>query len=137
LIALYGYAHVTWLQKVQKSFERALLPSPEQRIELFQLAVEDLTKSGYRHIGLDHFALPEDELSLALEDGSLHRNFMGYTTRKGASLLGFGASAISTLKQGFSQNEKDPTAYQKMIAEGSFATIKGYERTSEDLGHRN
>jgi oxygen-independent coproporphyrinogen-3 oxidase len=132
-IALYGYAHVTWLQKVQKSFERAVLPSPEARIELFQLAVEKLSASGYRHIGLDHFALPEDELSLALDDGTLHRNFMGYTTRKGTSLLGFGASAISTVKQGFSQNEKEPIAYQNLIEEAEFATIKGYERTAEDL----
>ena len=124
---------MTWLQKVQKSFERAVLPTPEDRIELFQLAVESLTSVGYCHIGLDHFALPEDELNLALQDGTLHRNFMGYTTRKGASLLGFGASAISTLKQGFSQNEKDPTAYNKLIGEREFATVKGYARTAEDL----
>ncbi len=131
-IALYGYAHVTWLQKVQKSFDKVKLPTPEERIDLFKLAVDRLVASGYRHIGLDHFALPEDELSQALDDGSLHRNFMGYTTRKGASLLGFGASAISTVQEGFSQNEKDPSQYEKKIAESQFATVKGYRRVGED-----
>ncbi len=132
-IALYGYAHVTWLQKVQKSFERAHLPTPEERIELFQLAVKSLSQAGYHHIGLDHFALPDDELTKSLRSKTLHRNFMGYTTEKGTSLLGFGASAISTLNEAFSQNEKDPKSYESRIYSDGVATVRGYRRSAEDL----
>jgi len=131
-IALYGYAHVTWLQKVQNSFRKFHLPTPEERIALFQLAVGRLLAAGYLHIGLDHFALPEDSLARALNDGTLNRNFMGYTTHKGASLLGFGASSISTLPAGFAQNEKDPAVYQQRVAHGDFATVRGYSCSVDD-----
>lgn len=132
-IALYGYAHVTWIQKVQNSFRRFRLPTPEERISLFLLAVTELEEAGYQHIGLDHFALPTDSLSRSLSDGKLNRNFMGYTTHKGASLLGFGASAISTLQGGFAQNEKDPSRYQEKIAEGELPIVRGLKRTAEDI----
>jgi len=132
-IALYGYAHVTWLQKVQNSFKKFHLPTPGERIALFQIAVKELMDGGYEHIGLDHFALPDDSLSIAAKDGSLNRNFMGYTTHRGATLLGFGASSISTLSSGFAQNEKDPQKYQDKVATGELAVVKGLKRTEDDI----
>ena len=88
-IALYGYAHVTWIKKVQKALERSHLPTPEERIDLFLQAYQMLVSAGYLHIGMDHFALPSDELSIAQDSGKLNRNFMGYTTHKGANIFWF------------------------------------------------
>jgi oxygen-independent coproporphyrinogen-3 oxidase len=132
-IALYGYAHVTWIQKAQNTFRRFNLPTPEERISLFLLAVRELQQAGYQHIGLDHFALPSDSLHQSLLSGKLNRNFMGYTTHKGASLLGFGASSISTLRGGFAQNEKDPGRYQEKVLGGKLAVVRGLSRTAEDI----
>ena len=131
-IALYGYAHVTWLTKVQRTLEREHLPSPQERIGLFLDAVDQLTAAGYVHIGMDHFALPGDGLSLALASGSLNRNFMGYSTIRGSRLLGFGASSISSLGNSFAQNTKDITEYQNKMAAGEFAVERGLARSYDD-----
>ena len=131
-IALYGYAHVTWLTKVQRTLEREHLPSPAERISLFLEAVEQLTASGYMHIGMDHFALPSDGLSQALEAGTLNRNFMGYSTIRGSRLLGFGASSISTLGNSFAQNLKDVAGYQERMLNGDLAIERGLRRSTDD-----
>lgn len=131
-IALYGYAHVTWKQKVQKSFNKLNLPGPETRISLFLLALEMLKDSGYVHIGMDHFSLSNDELAIARINQKLNRNFMGYSTHKDLSILGFGASAVSTFKSLLCMNQPSITEYQKEIISNSFAVYKGIKRNLTD-----
>jgi oxygen-independent coproporphyrinogen-3 oxidase len=131
-VALYGYAHVTWIKKVQKALERAHLPTPAERIEIFLAAIRRFADAGYRHIGMDHFALPSDSLSQALDTGRLNRNFMGYSTHRGARLIGMGVSAISSLPSCYAQNVKDLTVYQERITSGLLATERGLLRTVED-----
>lgn len=131
-IALYGYAHVTWKTKVQRALERAPLPTPAERIELFLCALERLTAAGYVHIGMDHFALPSDGLSRSLAAGTLNRNFMGYSTNRGSKIFGFGASSISTLDCAFAQNIKDIPAYQQRIEQGVWPLERGLLRSRED-----
>jgi oxygen-independent coproporphyrinogen-3 oxidase len=129
-IAVFGYAHVPWVSPHQKALERHGLPDTDLRLELFGLAYERLLEAGYRHVGMDHFALPEDELIEALENRSLTRNFMGYSTRRGLDLAGLGASSISFVNTTFAQNEKDVQAYVEKA--GGPLWIKGLEQTAED-----
>lgn len=135
-IALYGYAHVTWRKKAQKSFHRYALPSPKLRISLFLAALRILRDAGYRYIGMDHFALPNDELRIALDNGSLNRNFMGYTTHRDASVLGFGASAISSLPTMYAQNATDVGEYEERIAFRGVATARGITCSKDDIVRR-
>lgn len=129
-IAVFGYAHVPWVSPHQRALERHGLPDAAQRMELFGLAYEQLLESGYRHVGMDHFALPEDELVKALDERSLTRNFMGYTTRRGLDLVGLGASSISFVNTTFAQNEKDVPSYIERA--GQPLWVKGLEQTPED-----
>ncbi len=131
-IALYGYAHVTWLKKVQKALEKAHLPTPSERVAIFLEALRMLTEAGYEYIGLDHFALPNDSLSLARRSGKLNRNFMGYSTHRGARLIGIGPSAISTFPEAFAQNTKDVALYQAGMGEKRFVTERGLRRSIDD-----
>ena len=135
-IALYGYAHVTWIKKVQKALERHPLPSPSLRIELFRSAVTELTRAGYVYIGMDHFALPADSLAKALANGTLTRNFMGYSTECGAGTLGVGPSAISGLAGAYAQNEKDLQRYQAKLTSSNSANslpiTRGLSLSRED-----
>ncbi|MCB0358986.1 MAG: oxygen-independent coproporphyrinogen III oxidase, partial [Bdellovibrionales bacterium] len=131
-VALYGYAHVTWLKKVQRALERAHLPSPEERLELFLLGIHRFIDAGYRYIGMDHFARENDSLSRALDDGTINRNFMGYTTQREADVLGVGMSAISSFQHGFSQNNKALLEYQSLLAEGALPFERGLLTTRED-----
>lgn len=131
-LALYGYAHVTWIRKTQKTFEKANLPDPGMRLELFLSAREALLQAGYRHIGLDHFALPDDSLSVAALNGDLHRNFMGYTSKKRERLLAFGASAISQFPGMMVQNHRELQAYRERICAGRLPIERGLFRTPDD-----
>ncbi len=133
-IALFGYAHVPWVSPHQKALEKYTLPNPEERMMLFGTAFEDLVEAGYRHIGMDHFALPEDELFQALQNRTLTRNFMGYTTQKGLDLLGIGASSISSVHGTYVQNSKDISAY--INRKRSLHWHKGIILTKEDLLRR-
>lgn len=132
-IALYGYAHVTWKVKVQKSLPgRGDLPTPDERIHLLLLAIERLTDAGYEFIGMDHFARPHDELSIASKKGTLHRNFMGYSTHRGVRLFGLGASSISSTMGAFAQNVKEISAYQSWVGEGILPIDRGIIRGRDD-----
>jgi oxygen-independent coproporphyrinogen III oxidase len=132
-VALYGYAHVTWIQKVQRSFDKLPLPTPEERIEIFLEAVEAFTQAGYEHIGLDHFALPDDTLVQARENGKLNRNFMGYSIHRGSQIAAFGPSAISSVEKGFAQNSKELPEYIQSIESHKLAITRGVERSPEDI----
>jgi oxygen-independent coproporphyrinogen-3 oxidase len=131
-IALYGYAHVTWVAKQQRGFERGDLPDPKRRMEIFLSEFRRLLDSGYRSIGMDHFALPDDELCEALDQGTLRRNFMGYTTREGVDMLAFGPSAISEISNTYIQVEKGLDRWFEEIDAGRLATFKGHRLTRDD-----
>ena len=131
-IALYSYAHVTWIAKQQRGFERKDLPEPAVKLRLMLQAIRRLLDAGYVYIGMDHFARPEDELAQALRNRSLRRNFMGYTTQAGTELIGFGPSAISELRDSYAQSQRDLRDWEKSVAERGFATMRGYSLSPED-----
>jgi oxygen-independent coproporphyrinogen III oxidase len=135
-IALYAYAHVTWVARQQRGFERGDLPDPETRVRIQLAAIRRLLGAGYEHIGLDHFARPEDELARARRERTLRRNFMGYTTHAGLDLLGFGPSAISELSRSYAQSRRDLEGWEEAVAAGSLATLRGHALSQDDLERR-
>ena len=131
-VAVYGYAHMPRMFKAQKQIVETDLPNAETRLGLLQLAIERLTAAGYQYIGMDHFALPDDELALAQARGSLHRNFMGYTTHADSDLLGLGVSAISHIGDSFSQNPRDLVSWQVALDEGRLPVFRGMRLDEDD-----
>jgi oxygen-independent coproporphyrinogen-3 oxidase len=130
--SVFGYAHVPSFKKHQRKIDEAALPDGAARYEQAEAIAEALVEAGYRRIGLDHYALPNDSMVQAQVDGILHRNFQGYTTDPSDVLIGFGASAIGRLSQGYAQNEVVLGRYAERISRGEFATAKGYALTAED-----
>jgi len=135
-IALFGYAHVPWMKSHQKMIKEEDLPGAAERWEQFSLAVERLKKLGYVQVGFDHFAHPDDPMAHAVETGELHRNFQGYTTDTAPAMLGFGASAIGYLPQGYVQNEQPLKAYRQAIYSGVLPAAKGIELSVDDMLRR-
>jgi oxygen-independent coproporphyrinogen-3 oxidase len=131
-IALYGYAHVPWIKPGQRRFTESDLPEGEQKRALYELGRERLEREGYREIGLDHFALETDSLWRALRGGTLHRNFMGYTTAFTRPMIGLGVSSIGDAGDAFAQNEKDLQRYQERVALGELPIQRGHLLDSED-----
>jgi oxygen-independent coproporphyrinogen-3 oxidase len=131
-VAIYGYAHMPQIFKPQTQIKEAELPDAATKLSLLQLAIEKLTAAGYRHIGMDHFALPDDDLALAQDAGSLHRNFMGYTTHADCDLIGLGVSAISHIGDTFSQNPRDLPAWEMAIDRGQPPVWRGLELSFDD-----
>lgn len=132
-IAFYSYAHVPWVKPGQRRFTEADLPDPELKRKLQEIGRSLLTSFGYREIGMDHFALPGDELLDAADTGGLHRNFMGYTQQHTQLLIGLGVSSISDSWYGFAQNLKTVEEYLTIVAAGEFPLMKGHLLTEEDL----
>lgn len=130
-IAFYSYAHLPSAFPAQKSFE-SFLPNEQQKRALYEFGKETLLEMGYEEIGMDHFALPEDQLCKAKKSGNLHRNFMGYTTSPSEMLIGLGASSISDIGLGFVQNEKNIETYEQTLKENKLPIIKGHIQTEED-----
>ena len=131
-LAIFGYAHVPWLKPHQKLIDGDSLPDPVQRVDLFLQAHRRLVDAGYEAIGLDHFALPDDELSVAQREGRLHRNFMGYTTRPGLELIGVGMSAISELRGAYVQEKSRLGRWERAVESGAPSIEKGCTLTAED-----
>ncbi len=132
-IAFYSYAHVPWVKPSQRGYSEKDLPSGPAKRALYELGLQKLTALGYHDIGMDHFALPHDALFQAQQNGTLHRNFMGYTTCHTDLLIGLGASSISDAKYGYLQNLKKVEEYKAGIATQSLAILKGHLLTPEDL----
>jgi len=133
-IALYSYAHVPWVKGTgQRGYSEENLPKDAQKRALYEMAYDKLLAAGYIAIGMDHFALPNDSLSLAYHQKNLHRNFMGYTHRQTDIMLGLGMSAISDAWFAFAQNEKTIEAYQARIQEGELAIFRGHLLNEEEL----
>ena len=131
-VAVYGYAHLPRLFKAQRHIEAAALPVPETRLNLLRLAIEELAAGGYRYIGMDHFALPDDELVRAQEADSLQRSFMGYTTHAHCDLIGMGVSAISHIGDSFSQNFRDLQSWEKAVDSGRVPLWRGKAVSADD-----
>ncbi len=131
-VAVYGYAHLPQIQRNQRKIDAEALPSGSEKLALFNTATDGFEDAGYVPLGLDHFALPEDELAKAAVAGRLGRNFMGYTVRSAPDTIACGLSAIGDVAGAFVQNEKHLARYQRAIESGALATIKGRVRTGDD-----
>ncbi len=132
-VAIYGYAHMPQLFKAQKQIVESELPDAALRVRLLALAIERLTAAGYRHIGLDHFALPQDDLTRALDANSLHRNFMGYTTHADCDLVGLGVSAISHIGDSYSQNFRGLPEWEAAVDQDRLPTWRGVALDEDDI----
>jgi oxygen-independent coproporphyrinogen-3 oxidase len=131
-IAVYSYAHVPWIRPHQRRIPEESLPKTETKFALFAAAGEAFAAAGYERIGMDHFALPDDELSRARRRGTLTRNFMGYTVRPGTDLLAFGISGIGEVSGAFVQNEKKLSDYYRALDEGRLPVERGYVLDDDD-----
>jgi oxygen-independent coproporphyrinogen-3 oxidase len=131
-IALYSFAKVPWIKPAQRLFKDEDLPEGEDKRKLYEIGREILLKAGYLEIGMDHFALPNDSLSVSEREGRLHRNFMGYADRRTDVLLGLGVSAISEAPGCFHQNEKVLPVYERRVQNGEIPTLRGHILSAED-----
>jgi len=131
-IAVFNYAHVPWMKKHQEIIKKEDLPAPEEKIEILKNTIEMLTGAGYEFIGMDHFAKPDDELSVALREKKLYRNFQGYSTNAGTDLYAFGITSISQLNNIYAQNFKTEKEYYKALDDGLVPTAKGYSLSDDD-----
>ncbi|MGA9884258.1 MAG: oxygen-independent coproporphyrinogen III oxidase [Candidatus Acidiferrales bacterium] len=130
-VAMFSYAHVPWLRKQQGSFQ-GHLPEGHEKFRILRAGLAGFLGAGYVYIGMDHFALPDDELAIAQQNRSLHRNFQGYTTKAGADLYGMGVSAISSIGAAYAQNRREVPAYQTTVGESGAATMRGYRLSKDD-----
>ncbi len=131
--AVFNYAHVPWLKKTMRKIDETTLPHPKVKLEILQYTIDFFENNGYKMVGMDHFAKPEDELFLAIEKGELHRNFQGYTTKGGADLIGIGLTSIGEGERYYVQNYKDMHAYETAIDEGRLPTERGVKLSQDDL----
>ncbi len=131
-IAAYSYAHLPEQFKPQRQIDTGALPTAETKLELLRLTVEKLTAAGYVYIGMDHFALPQDDLSKAQRAGSLQRNFQGYSTHAECDIVAMGMSAISRIGRSFSQNARDLMGYYTALDQGRLPVVRGLQLSLDD-----
>jgi oxygen-independent coproporphyrinogen-3 oxidase len=131
-VALFGYAHVPWMKKHQRLIDTSALPDASARLEQARLGASLLTEAGYVPVGIDHFARPADRLAAYAKAGRVRRNFQGYTTDTASAILGFGASAIGRLTQGYVQNVVATGDYSRMVLSGRLATARGFQLAEDD-----
>ncbi len=131
-VALYGYAHVPWMSKRQQMIPSDAMPTPEERLNLFEVARQLFLADGYDEIGIDHFARPSDGMAKAARAGTLRRNFQGYTDDTAPVLIGLGASSISRFPQGYAQNASGTADHTAAIRAGRFSTHRGHVFSAED-----
>ncbi len=136
-LSLFNYAHMPHIFKVQKQINVSDLPEPQEKLHMFHNSIDQLLAAGYVYIGMDHFALPTDDLSIAQQQGKLQRNFQGYATHGNCDLLAFGVSAINSLDNVFAQNHKDSTSYIKAINDNRLPLNKGLTLNRDDLIRRS
>ena len=135
-IALYSFALVPWIKPAQRLFKDEDLPTGKEKRDLYEYARTELLNFGYVEVGMDHFALKDEALAIAMTDHKLHRNFMGYTDQKSQVMLGLGVSSISESPQSFHQNEKVLPKYEELILSGLIPTARGHIHTDEDVARR-
>lgn len=135
-IAVFNYAHLPWLKKHMGLIKAEDLPKPEEKLQILKMTIELLTNAGYVFIGMDHFAKPNDELSIALREKKLYRNFQGYSTNAGTDLYGFGVSSISQLERIYAQNLKTEKDYYSLLNNETLPIVKGYYLSDDDILRR-
>lgn len=131
--AVFNYAHVPWLMKTMRKFDETTFPKPEVKLEMLKDTIDFFTSNGYKMVGMDHFAKPEDELFKAIEKGELHRNFQGYTTKGGADLIGIGLTSIGNGVDYYAQNFKELEPWENAIDNGNLPVYKGYRLSDDDM----
>jgi len=136
-VACYSFAHIPWIRGNQRRIRPEDLPAAEVKLALFGVAMEEFFGGGYEQIGMDHFAVPEDELAVAARDRTLHRNFMGYTVKPATDMIGLGVSSIGDIRGAYAQNTKKLSAYQRAIEGGRLPIERGVELTTDDLIRRD
>jgi len=129
---VFNYAHVPWLMKTMRKFDETTFPKPQEKLEMLKDTIDFFTTNGYKMVGMDHFAKPEDELFKAIEKGELHRNFQGYTTKGGADLIGIGLTSIGNGVDYYAQNFKDLESWEKALDNGDLPVFKGYRLSDDD-----
>jgi oxygen-independent coproporphyrinogen-3 oxidase len=136
-LSVFNYAHMPQLFAAQRKLKEAEMPEAKEKMAILQQTIATLTDAGYQFIGMDHFALPDDELAVAQRNGVLHRNFQGYTTQGDCDLIGFGVSAISMIGDCYAQNQKDLNQYYQQVDEMRHALWKGLSLNDDDLLRRS
>jgi len=136
-IAVFNYAHVPWMKKHMGLIHTEDLPEPEAKLEILKMTIEKLTSAGYVFIGMDHFAKPDDELAIALNEKKLYRNFQGYSTHAGTDLYSMGITAISQLNNIYTQNFKTEKEYYESLDKDTLPVAKGYHLTEDDQLRRD
>ena len=131
--AVFNYAHVPWMKKTMRKIDETTLPLPDEKLQIMQYTIDFLTSNGYKMVGMDHFAKPEDELFKAIEKGELHRNFQGYTTKGGADLVGVGLTSIGEGVDSYNQNFKVMGEYEEAIDAGKLPFERGVVLNEDDL----
>ncbi|MCK5110179.1 MAG: oxygen-independent coproporphyrinogen III oxidase [Arcobacteraceae bacterium] len=132
-LAVFNYAHVPWMMKTQRKFDETTFAPPSTKLEILKDSIEFFSSHGYKMVGMDHFAKPEDELFKAIEKGELHRNFQGYTTKGGADLIGIGVTSIGDGVDYYVQNFKDLKSYEEALDNGNLPVFKGYSLNDDDI----
>lgn len=135
-ISVFNYAHLPELFKVQRQIDESRLPSPSEKLDILKMVIEKLTQSGYVYIGMDHFAKPEDELTLAQQNGSLYRNFQGYSTHADCDMVSMGITSIGQVSNSYSQNVKTLDEYDRLIKQDEIPVFRGVELSDDDLLRR-
>jgi oxygen-independent coproporphyrinogen-3 oxidase len=135
-IAVFNFAYIPWIKPIQKKISEQSLPQPSVKLDILQMTIEELTENGYIFIGMDHFSKPNDELAIAQQQGKLHRNFQGYTTKPEADLFAFGITSISMLHDVYVQNKKRLKEYYQAIDAGVLAIEKGVSLNRDDILRR-
>ena len=132
-LAVFNYAHVPWMIKTQRKFDEMNLAPPASKLKILKNTISFFTSNGYKMVGMDHFARPNDELFKAINKGELHRNFQGYTTKGGTDLIGIGLTSIGNGQDYYVQNFKDLTTYEQSIDNGQLPVFKGFELSNDDI----
>jgi oxygen-independent coproporphyrinogen-3 oxidase len=135
-IAVFNFAYVPWLKPIQRRIPQAALPTASEKLDILQMAIEELGQNGYQFIGMDHFAKPNDELAIAQREGQLHRNFQGYTTKPESDLIGFGITSISMLHDVYVQNHKRLKTFYEAIDRGALPIERGVSLSQDDVIRR-
>ncbi|MCU7904289.1 MAG: oxygen-independent coproporphyrinogen III oxidase [Candidatus Thiodiazotropha sp. (ex Epidulcina cf. delphinae)] len=136
-LSIFNYAHLPERFKPQRRINEGELPQPQEKLDILQMTIEKLSQAGYVYIGMDHFAKPNDELVLAQEDGTLYRNFQGYSTHADCDLIGLGSTSIGMVGPSYAQNMRSLDEYYQRIDSGRLAVFRGVELTRDDLIRRD
>lgn len=135
-IAVFSFAYVPWLKPVQQNIPAEALPSPQEKLNILEMTIAQLTQNNYQFIGMDHFARSTDELAVAQRNRTLHRNFQGYTTQPNTDLIAFGMTGISMLQDTYAQNYHSLNEYYQAVDAGQLPIEKGIQLTGEDIWRR-